>query len=274
MLAARETVKQTAAGRYPTLTGAFSYGTEAQGFPPSVSGSLNTIGRGFQTTDTTTANGTLNLNFPVFQSNYVTHATKQQEYNYLSASDQLDFTHRTVVKQTRQAYLGVDSGISKIQADQQAIISAQNKLEATQAGYTVGTRTMVDVLQAVTNLYQAQQQWATDRYTYVMNIITLKQQAGTLSPKDLAQINTWLGQTVVFDLRKPITISKYATTRMPNPMQNAVPPKDGQPTRYFHGPNVKPLGHHQSKTKNVSEVKVNSPLPPPTDPELPRPTLR
>lgn len=259
MLAQRELVKQTSAGRYPTIAGVVTYGTQLQGFPPSISGPSETVSEGFVNTTTTTATAALNLNFPVFQGGFVINSTRQQEYNYLSASEQLNLTHRTVVNDTRQAYLGVDSGINKIKADRQAILSAQNKLEATQAGYVVGTRTMVDVLNAVTDLYQSQQQWATDRYTYIINIITLKQQAGTLSPKDLAQINTWLGKPVKFDAKKSVKVSKYA--KIPPATKNlkeAIPPKGGQPTRRFHGPLVKPLGyHHHSKPLKSSKTKLS-----------------
>lgn len=196
MLTQRETVKKAAAGWYPKLIGVIVHGTiNRKGFPP-----------------TTTTSGGLNLNFPILQGGYVIHSTHQEEYNYLSASQQLNLTHRQVVQKTRQAYLGVDAGIIKIKADQQAIVSAQNKLEATQSGYVVGTSTMVDVLNSVTDLYKAQKQWASDRYTYIINIITLKQQAGTLCPEDLFQINSWLGKSVKFDVNKSVLVSKYAIT--------------------------------------------------------------
>ena len=220
MLAQRETVKQTAAGWCPTLTGVITYGTNNQrGFPPGLSRPTVDATGNFINATTTTVSGRLNLNFPIFQGGYVIHSTRQEEYNYLSASQKLNLTHRQVVQRTRQAYLGVDSGISKIRADQQAIISAQNKLEATQAGYVVGTRTMVDILNAVTDLYQAQQQWASDRYTYIINIIALKQQAGTLCPEDLLQINSWLGKSIRFDMNKFVIVSKYATT-LPRRLSN------------------------------------------------------
>nr|WP_304985883.1 TolC family outer membrane protein [Coxiella-like endosymbiont] len=256
MLAQRELVKQTAAGWYPALTGVITHGTNQQGFPPSLSGPTPAAEAGFINTTTTTMSGGLNLNFPIFQGGYVIHSTRQEEYNYLSASQQLNLSHRQVVQQTRQAYLGVDSGISKIKADEQAIVSAQNKLEATQAGYVVGTRTIVNVLDAVTNLYQAQQQWASDRYAYIINIISLKQQAGTLCPQDLLEINSWLGKSLKFDVNKPVTVNKYAIEMLPNyPLLPALPNKNlnnarkatahlqgGKPTRPQHTTLGNPLG--------------------------------
>ena len=92
------------------------------------------------------------------------------------------------------------TGISSIQADKQTIISAQNALKATQAGYLVGTRTMADVLQYVTTLYSAKNTYMQDQYAYINNIIQLKLQAGTLSMNDLVQINTWLKKQEVLPL--------------------------------------------------------------------------
>ena len=253
MLARRETVKQTAAQRYPTLTGTFFYGIQEGGVAPSFAETLSDR-------TTTTATAGLNLNFPVFQGSFVTHSTRQQEYNYLSVSDQLNFTHHDVVRQTRQAYLGIDSGISKIRADRQAIISAQKKLEATQAEYVVGTRTMVDVLDAVTSLYQAQQQWATDRYSYIINIITLKQQAGTLRPRDLAQINTWLGKAVRFDVEKPVNVKVFAPSTLPHTLKRLSSSKRVQPALQLHRPLIKASRHHTPRPQHASRRNRTCPL--------------
>lgn len=236
MLAARETIKENAAARYPRVTASASYGTTTSGVLSGLGTAAPGTGGGVNEVVTTNGAVALGVDFPVFQGGYVSAKTKQAEYNYLSASDQLEFQHRNVTNQTRQAFLGVQSGISQIQADVQAIKSARNKLEATQAGYVVGTRTMVDVLNAVTALTQAQQTWADDRYKYVISIITLEQQAGTLSPQDLMQVDAWLGKTAVFHAEKKVQVSRYAATPLPSPTTFSKPPAGGQPTRIFHHP--------------------------------------
>ena len=250
MMSARETIKAAEAGRYPQLSGTASWGTSTSGTPVALGGGAAGAGAaggmagsttGAQTglPNITTTSGTvaLNLNFPVFQGGYVFANTKQSRYKYLSKSDQLDFTHRNVDKEARQAYLGVESGISAIKADLQAIKSAGEKLKATQAGYVVGTRTMVDVLNAVKALYLSQETWADDRYDYVESIVSLKEQAGTLSPKDLAQINRWLTKPLSFRyLRTPVKVSRYGTENYPSPTEFASPPPGGKPTRIYHEP--------------------------------------
>lgn len=202
MFAARENVKVAAVGNLPTINLVGSYGQSRSGGvnqPPIAANSP------FNTLDTTidSASVGLQLNFPVFRGGFDIANTKQTRYQYLSSSDQLAIDHRTVENQTRKAFLGIDSGISQIQADQQTIISARNQLAATQAGYIVGTRTMVDVLDSVTTLTQAQLAYADDRYDYVEGIVLLKQQAGILSPNDLKQLTNWLRPRVKFSLQQP-----------------------------------------------------------------------
>jgi outer membrane protein len=86
------------------------------------------------------------------------------------------------------------AGISKIKADKEAIKSTRSSYEGLEAQYRVGTATLVDVLNQQQKLLQAAQQYSADRYAYINSLLTLKQAAGTLSPEDLAAINSWLGE--------------------------------------------------------------------------------
>ncbi len=83
-------------------------------------------------------------------------------------------------------------GISKIRADRQAVKSASNSAESTEAQFKVGTRTMVDVVTAQQQLFQAQTVLANDQYDYILALLQIKQLAGTLSVDDLIKINHWL----------------------------------------------------------------------------------
>lgn len=134
----------------------------------------------------------VNINVPLFAGGGVVAQTNQAAYNYQVAQQQLEQTVRGTVNTTRQSYLNIISGISKIKADKQAIKSNTSSLEGMQASYKVGTETLVDVLNQQEKLFQAQTQYATDRYAFVNNVIALKQSAGTLSFDDLRAINAWL----------------------------------------------------------------------------------
>ena len=74
---------------------------------------------------------------------------------------------------TRDAYLGVNSEISRVRALRQAVESSRTALEATQAGFDVGTRTIVDVLNSQFALYQSITNYYQSRYDYILNVMRL-----------------------------------------------------------------------------------------------------
>ncbi len=193
VMAARETLKQQSTGWAPQLNLMGSWTNDNQT-------NINQVGFKLPALRTDRVRYGLSLNFPIVQGGLVIASTHQAQYNYLSASSQREFTYRSVVSNTRQSFLGVITGISKIKADWQSVISAQNALSATKSGYRVGTRTMADVLSDVTSLYQAQQQYADDQYLYIIDTIELKFNAGTLSVDDIKTINSWLKKIVKLKL--------------------------------------------------------------------------
>ena len=69
-------------------------------------------------------------------------------------------------------------------------ISTGAALEATQAGFEVGTRTIVDVLNFQRSYYQALRDYARSRYDYLLNHLRLRQQAGTLEDQHIDRLNT------------------------------------------------------------------------------------
>ena len=146
--------------------------------------------------DTTTNSVGLQMSLPIFQGGLVTSTTKQSRYNYQAALDAMTETYRSVYNNTEQSYNNVVSNINQVKADRQAIVSNASSLRSTIEGFKVGTQTMLDVLQAQQDLYDAEQQFSTDQYAYINASIALKEAAGTLSYHDLQQINTWLSETV------------------------------------------------------------------------------
>lgn len=186
--AAQENIKINAAGHMPTLNAVAS-------FTNAYASKIDNGANNFPSEANTSAVG-LQVAVPIFAGGKVSSQTRQAQFTYQKALADMDATFRKTTDLTRQAYNSIIAGISKIKADKQAIVSAQSSLESTEAAFKVGTRTIVDVLLAQKNLYQAQRNYATDQYTYINNILTLKQQAGTLSPGDLQQINNWLSKPV------------------------------------------------------------------------------
>ncbi len=129
---------------------------------------------------------------PVFTGGTTNSRVRQAVYQHRAAKERLERTARQTERQTRDAYLAVNSEISRVKALQQALKSAQTALQATEAGFEVGTRTTVDVLESRRQLFLAETNYARSRYDYIVNVLKLKEAAGTLAEQDIAEINAWL----------------------------------------------------------------------------------
>jgi outer membrane protein len=134
----------------------------------------------------------LSLEVPIYTGGAVSASTRQSQANFRAAQQSLDQTRRAVNRQVRDAFRGVLSTISQVEALKAATVSAQSALESTQAGYEVGTRTIVDVLNVQRNLFSSQRDYLNSRYGYILNGLSLKSAAGTLSEGDLEAVNGWL----------------------------------------------------------------------------------
>jgi outer membrane protein len=134
----------------------------------------------------------LNLNIPIYAGNNAGYRTKQARHNYVVASEDYELTYRTTVRSVRSSFNDVRANISTIRAFEQSVVSAESALKATEAGFEVGTRTIVDVLQSTRNLFDARRNLAGARYDYIQAVIALKRAAGTLTEADLVGINRGL----------------------------------------------------------------------------------
>ena len=143
-------------------------------------------------TDTDTGFIGLNVNVPIYQGGAVASRTRQAGHNFRAAQDRLDQQRRAVINQVKDAFRGILSSISDVNARQAAIVSARSSLESTQAGLEVGTRTQVDVLNAQRALFQAEFDYLSSRYNYIINGVLLHQATSTLSRDVLAKGNAWL----------------------------------------------------------------------------------
>ncbi|WP_018692399.1 outer membrane channel protein TolC [Algicola sagamiensis] len=136
---------------------------------------------------------TLSLKVPIYSGGATSAGVDAARAGFVSASESMEQTYREVMKSTRTSFNNVRASVSTIKALEQSVISAQSALTATEAGFEVGTRTIVDVLQQTTGLYQAKQQLSEARYNYILAILSLKAAAGNLTEADLAAVNKSLG---------------------------------------------------------------------------------
>ncbi len=192
---ARENIQLQKAGHYPSLDLNANRADVDTAFTRTISSQVN-----------------LQLTIPLYSGGAVSSRSRQVAYNYEASRQNLENLQRDAVRTVRNAYRGQETSISQIKALDQTRVSTRSALEATQAGYEVGTRTIVDVLNAERNVYLAEREYAAARYSYIANFLVLKQAAGQLSEEDMVEINGWLGGPV-------------ATSGMP------VVPAPGEPTK-------------------------------------------
>jgi outer membrane protein len=135
----------------------------------------------------------LELKVPLYTGGSTVAGQDVQRANYVVASEDLELGHRSVLRQIRVNYNNVGASIAGIKALEQAVVSAESALKATEAGFEVGTRTIVDVLISTRNLFDARRNLTKARYDYILAVLSLKQAAGTLAEADLDLVNRALG---------------------------------------------------------------------------------
>ena len=134
----------------------------------------------------------LRFNLPLFEGGNVLSKTREARHRMDQAMQNEEKQRRLVIRKSREAYNGVVSGISRVKALRQALISGKQALVSTEAGYEVGTRTTVDVLNVRRDFFKAKIDYSSSLYDYILSSLRLKQSAGSLSRNDLVLVNRWL----------------------------------------------------------------------------------
>ena len=147
----------------------------------------------------------VNVNVPIFQGGATHSQVKQAGYDLEAAQKNLDLIQRQVTEATRNLYTAINTDVARVRATLRGIESAQSALDATETGYEVGTRNIVDVLNAQRNLYLSQFRYASARYRYVLDTLRLKQAVGTLTPEDIYELNNFIDSGIVVSRTATIT---------------------------------------------------------------------
>ncbi|MDR6916796.1 outer membrane protein [Pseudomonas sp. 3296] len=187
--AAEETLKQRKSGHLPTLDAVAKYekgDNDALGFSnPSA------FGQPYSGNVEQTTVG-LQLNIPIYSGGLTTSQVRQSYAQLDQTEQQRESLRRQIVENTRDLHRAVNTDVEQVQARKQSIISNQSAVEATEIGYQVGTRNIVDVLDAQRSLYNSVRDYNNTRYDYILDNLKLKQQAGTLNPGDLEDLKRFL----------------------------------------------------------------------------------
>jgi len=187
----RENVRIAQAGHYPTLDFNASVGNAKQDGDRTID---NPAGPVTSPIENDSENRRIGVQFrlPIYSGGGVSSQVQEQVYLHRAAKENFEKVARQTERGARDAYLGVIAEIARVQALARSEESNITALEATEAGYEVGTRTTVDVLNARQSLFLAQTQYARSKYDYLINVISLKQAAGTLTPADIKELDSWL----------------------------------------------------------------------------------
>jgi len=134
----------------------------------------------------------IRVDLPLFTGGAISADRRRAAQEYNAARENLINLTRNTVTATRSLHMTVLSDMSRVEARKKSIVSSQSALDATQAGYEVGTRNVVDVLNAQNTLFIAQRDYYNTRYDYIVNMLRLKEQAGLLSPQDVNNLDAYL----------------------------------------------------------------------------------
>lgn len=189
---ARDEISFRRTGHYPTLelvAGRFSSEREGDFTSFDLTGDVRSD---TLADDRVTDSISLQFRLPIFAGGTTSSRVREAVYLHRASREQLQRVVRETERQTRDAYLGVLAEISRVRALDQAVTSSRTALEATQAGFDVGTRTIVDVLNSQRDLYTAITNYYSSRYAYIGNVLLLKEAAGSLQVQDLEEIDRWL----------------------------------------------------------------------------------
>jgi len=134
----------------------------------------------------------VSISITLYTGHALTARRQQAEYDLVAQQEQANLIRRTTTQDIRNAFRRVNTDALVIAQRQQAIVSAEAALNAIEAGYEVGTRNIVDVLQARQQQFVALRNYSDARYNYVLDTLELKRTAGVLTPQDIIDLNEWL----------------------------------------------------------------------------------
>ncbi len=188
--AARQNAKSKALEHGFTVTGNYSYSDTRTDGSRTVDPPSNFNSSPFSSTDGDTWGVSVDL--PLYSGGAISASRRQAAQEFNAARESRINLSRNTVTATRSLHMTVVSDVSRVAARKQSIVSSRSALDATQAGYEVGTRNVVDVLNAQNTLFAAERDYANSRYDYIVNMLRLKEQAGLLSPEDINNLDSYM----------------------------------------------------------------------------------
>jgi len=188
--ASRQAAKASKMGHAPKVTGSYAYSDfDTNGDLTSKPASNFDVS---PDSNVELSQWQIRLSMPLYSGGAISANRRKaaQEFN-ATRENRINLSRNTVTN-TRSLHMTVISDVSRVAARKQSIVSSRSALDATQAGYEVGTRNVVDVLNAQNIVFSAERDYANTRYDYILDILRLKEQAGLLSPEDVNSLDSYL----------------------------------------------------------------------------------
>ncbi|MBU2887658.1 TolC family outer membrane protein [Gilvimarinus agarilyticus] len=188
--AAEEQAKAARANHLPTLSASASY-TETDT-------DTDIYNNPYNRSDSEGHSFGISLQVPLFSGLRTSGSRRQAYAQAMQADENFNYQQRNVIQATRSLHLAVETGVARVKARKQAIVSNESAVKATQSGFEVGTRNLVEVLLAQRSLFQARRDYSNALYDYIIQLISLREAAGMLTPADIERIDSFLldAQTV------------------------------------------------------------------------------
>jgi outer membrane protein len=199
-VAAQRELRARQSGHLPTLDALASYTT------------ADTDGHSFLGGQTDQRAYSLQMQMPIYQGGFVNSKVREARYRLLESQELVRDREWTVSRDIRNLIRNVTIDVQRVEARLKSIKSSESALEATQTGYEVGTRNIVDVLQAQQRLYLSQFELANARYQYMFELMQLKQAAGVIVEDDLMDLNSFADSTKPVRKIESVSSSSNATT--------------------------------------------------------------
>lgn len=155
----------------------------------SQSDSVDTGGGNLNTTNNSVR---LELTVPIYSGGKIYKLSKEANYRYQAAIQNREAVRRNVFRTTRNAFNGIQGDVSRVNALEQAVVAGESALEAKKSGFEAGINSNIDVLNAQRDLFLSKRDYAQSRYSYLLNLLQLREATGSLSAKDLKNVNGWL----------------------------------------------------------------------------------
>lgn len=188
--AAHQASRASTSEHAPTVTGTYAYSDNETDGSRSINPATDFLTSPYNATEGDVWE--LRVEMPLFAGGGISSERRRAAQEYIAAQENRINLMRNTVTSTRSLHMTVMSDVTRVAARKQSIVSSRSALDATQAGYEVGTRNVVDVLNAQQTLYAAERDYSNSRYDYIINLLLLKEQAGLLSPEDVIKLNSFL----------------------------------------------------------------------------------